>query len=81
MYRSFVCNWRKTRTILSTEARDWLKEDGFSSTAEYLIYMHLRLALKEGLFPHTNAGNLTKTELAKLQKTNVSMGLMLENVK
>ena len=61
------------------EARNWLKQEGFSSTAEYLVHAS-ELALKEGLFPHTNAGNLTKTELAQLQKTNVSMGLMLENV-
>ena len=61
------------------EARNWLKEEGFSSTAEYLVHAS-ELALKEGLFPHTNAGNLTKKELADLQKTNVSMGLMLENV-
>jgi 7,8-didemethyl-8-hydroxy-5-deazariboflavin synthase CofG subunit len=59
-------------------AREWLKENGFSSTAEYLVHAS-ELALKEGLFPHTNAGNLTKSELAELQKTNVSMGLMLEN--
>ena len=59
-------------------ARKWLKENGFSSTSEYLIHAS-ELALKEGLFPHTNAGNLTKSELAELQKTNVSMGLMLEN--
>ena len=61
------------------EARDWLKKEGFSSTVEYLVHAS-ELALKEELFPHTNAGNLTKTELAQLQKTNVSMGLMLENV-
>jgi 7,8-didemethyl-8-hydroxy-5-deazariboflavin synthase CofG subunit len=61
------------------EAKDWLKEEGFSNTVEYLMHVS-EIALKEGLFPHTNAGNLTKTELAQLQKTNVSMGLMLENV-
>jgi len=59
-------------------AREWLKENGFTSTAEFLVHAS-ELALKEGLFPHTNAGNLTKSELAELQKTNVSMGLMLEN--
>ncbi len=59
-------------------AREWLKENGFSSTAEYLVHAS-ELAIQEGLFPHTNAGNLTKSELAELQKTNVSMGLMLEN--
>jgi 7,8-didemethyl-8-hydroxy-5-deazariboflavin synthase len=59
-------------------AREWLKENDFSSTSEYLVHAS-ELSLKEGLFPHTNAGNLTKSELAELQKTNVSMGLMLEN--
>ena len=38
------------------------------------------MALEAGLFPHTNAGNLTFQELKELKKTNVSMGLMLENV-
>jgi 7,8-didemethyl-8-hydroxy-5-deazariboflavin synthase CofG subunit len=61
------------------EAKSWLKSNGFSSTAEYLIHIS-ELALSEGLFPHTNAGNLTKSEMKELKKTNVSMGLMLENV-
>jgi 7,8-didemethyl-8-hydroxy-5-deazariboflavin synthase CofG subunit len=60
------------------EARDWLKENGFKSTAEYLTFAS-ELALDEGLFPHTNAGNLTFEEMRELKKTNVSMGLMLEN--
>ena len=60
------------------EARDWLKENGFKSTAEYLIFAS-EMALDEGLFPHTNAGNLTFEEMKDLKKTNVSMGLMLEN--
>ena len=61
------------------EARTWLKTNGFSSTAEYLIHVS-ELALSKGLFPHTNAGNLTKEQMRELQKTNPSMGLMLENV-
>jgi len=61
------------------EARNWLKSNGFSSTAEYLVHCS-ELALSEGLFPHTNAGNLTKSEMSELKKTNVSMGLMIENV-
>ena len=60
-------------------AKQWLKENGFSSTGEYLIFCS-ELALKNGLFPHTNAGNLTKEEMKELKKTNPSMGLMLENV-
>jgi 7,8-didemethyl-8-hydroxy-5-deazariboflavin synthase CofG subunit len=60
-------------------ARDWLKENGFKSTAEYLIHAS-ELALELGLFPHTNAGNLNFEEMKELKKTNVSMGIMLENV-
>ena len=60
------------------EAREWLKENGFSSTAEYLIEAS-EIALDKGLFPHTNAGNLTKEEMRQLKNTNVSLGLMLEN--
>ncbi len=60
------------------EAKDWLEKNGFKSTAEYLVHAS-EWALEEGLFPHTNAGNLTYNEMKELQKTNVSMGLMLEN--
>lgn len=61
------------------EARDWLKENGFKTTAEYLTHAS-ELALETGLFPHTNAGNLNYEEMKELKKTNVSMGIMLENV-
>ena len=61
------------------EAKDWLKENGFSSTSEYLIHAS-EIALEKGLFPHTNAGNLNFEEMKELKKTNVSMGLMLENI-
>ena len=61
-----------------SEARKWLKNEGFSSTPEYLIHCS-EIVLNEGIFPHTNAGNLTKNEMRELKKTNVSMGLMLEN--
>jgi 7,8-didemethyl-8-hydroxy-5-deazariboflavin synthase CofG subunit len=61
------------------EARYWLKKNGFKSTAEYLVHAS-EMALEAGLFPHTNAGNLTIDEMKELQKSNVSMGLMLENI-
>ncbi|MGB9003091.1 MAG: 7,8-didemethyl-8-hydroxy-5-deazariboflavin synthase subunit CofG, partial [Nitrosotalea sp.] len=60
------------------EAKTWLKENGFTSTAEYLIHAS-EIALNAGLFPHTNAGNLTKSEMSQLKKTNPSLGVMLEN--
>ena len=62
-----------------SEAKKWLKSNGFTSTAEYLIHAS-EMALESGLFPHTNAGNLEKEDLRELQKTNASMGIMLENV-
>jgi 7,8-didemethyl-8-hydroxy-5-deazariboflavin synthase CofG subunit len=61
------------------EAREWLKENKFKTTIEYLTHAS-ELALELGLFPHTNAGNLAFDEMKELSKTNVSMGLMLENV-
>ena len=60
------------------EAKRWLKKEGFSSTSEYLIHCS-EIVLKKGVFPHTNAGNLTKNEMKELKKSNVSMGVMLEN--
>ena len=61
------------------EAREWLAGNGFGTTAEYLIHAS-EAALEIGLFPHTNAGNLSMEDMRELKKTNVSMGLMLENV-
>lgn len=62
-----------------TQARKWLNENGFKSTAEYLIHVS-EMALAYGMFPHTNAGNLETSDMRELQKTNASLGLMLENV-
>lgn len=61
------------------EAKEWLEKNGFRSTVDFLLYAS-EVALKEGLFPHTNAGNLTRDEMSRLKKTNVSLGIMLENV-
>ncbi|MGB3309202.1 MAG: 7,8-didemethyl-8-hydroxy-5-deazariboflavin synthase subunit CofG [Nodosilinea sp.] len=38
------------------------------------------LALEAGLLPHTNAGPLSRAELAQMREVNVSMGLMVEQV-
>ena len=58
-------------------ARRWLAGEGYASTAEYLAHCSEEL-LGMGLFPHTNAGNLTRAEMADLSATNASIGLMLE---
>src|SRR5579884_3702829 len=52
---------------------------GHRTTAEYL-YEAATIALDAGLLPHTNAGVLTREEMARLKEVNVSLGLMLESV-
>ena len=52
---------------------------GARTTAEY-VYTACVIALGEGLLPHTNAGLLSKDEMAMLRPVNASMGLMLENI-
>lgn len=60
------------------EAREWLRSLGHSSTVDYIAEMGELVLKKTGLLPHTNAGSLTKKEMAKLRDTNPSMGVMLE---
>ncbi|MBF2003711.1 MAG: 7,8-didemethyl-8-hydroxy-5-deazariboflavin synthase subunit CofG [Synechococcales cyanobacterium M58_A2018_015] len=44
------------------------------------IYDLGELALSLGFLPHTNAGPLSREEMARLKSVNVSMGLMLEQL-
>ncbi|GIS96266.1 MAG: hypothetical protein CM1200mP23_0720 [Nitrososphaerota archaeon] len=46
-----------------------MKLNGFTSTGEYLANCS-EIVLNEGIFPHTNAGNLTKEEMKILRETN-----------
>ena len=57
--------------------RRWLGEQGYASTAAYLVDA-CGVAYEEGLFPHTNAGLLSAAEMTELRPFNASMGLMLE---
>jgi FO synthase len=52
---------------------------GHASTVGY-VGQACEIALDEGLLPHTNAGLMTRDEMAALKPVNASMGLMLENV-
>lgn len=45
-----------------------------------LIYDLAKLALDYGFYPHTNAGPLSREEMASLKEVNFSLGLMLEQV-
>jgi len=52
---------------------------GQPSTAAYVRHAS-EIAFDCGLLPHTNAGILSRDEMALLKPVNVSLGLMLENV-
>ncbi|MEM9488520.1 MAG: 7,8-didemethyl-8-hydroxy-5-deazariboflavin synthase CofG [Myxococcota bacterium] len=56
-----------------------LRQWGRTSTVDYL-YWAGQQALERGLLTHTNAGILSKSDMARLKEVNVSLGLMLENV-
>jgi FO synthase len=62
-----------------TSYRRTLAVLGCRTTVEYVAHC-CRLALEEGLLPHTNAGLMTGAEMTALRPLNVSMGLMLESV-
>ena len=59
--------------------RETLAAWGHDGTVDY-IDRASRMALDAGLLPHTNAGVLDHADMVRLKQTNVSLGLMLENV-
>lgn len=61
------------------EAAEELRELGFRSTMDYLIAMSERTLEFTGLLPHANPGVMSGEDLDRLRKSNVSVGLMLEN--
>lgn len=61
------------------EAREFLRERGFSRTLEYLAAMAELVLRETGLLPHSNPGLMPADDMARLRLSNVSMGLMLES--
>ena len=61
------------------EAKQFLKQLGFSRTLEYLAAMSELVLEKTGLLPHSNPGLMGAEDLRRLRETNVSVGLMLES--
>jgi FO synthase len=59
--------------------RKTLLSAGHTSTVDLIAWASER-ALAFGLLPHTNAGVLSRAEMARLRPFNVSLGLMLENI-
>jgi FO synthase subunit 1 len=60
-----------------TAVHDQLDEWGFDSMLDYL-HAACETALDAGLLPHSNPGDLTRSELDRLAEVNASMGVMLE---
>lgn len=58
--------------------RRWLEEAGHASTISYVARC-CRVALDEGLLPHSNPGLMTPEDLALLRPLNASLGLMIES--
>lgn len=62
------------------EARQFLGEQGYERTLDYLAAM-CELVLREtGLLPHANPGVMSQDIMRQLKDSNVSLGLMLETV-
>ncbi|MDE2474528.1 MAG: 7,8-didemethyl-8-hydroxy-5-deazariboflavin synthase CofG [Alphaproteobacteria bacterium] len=61
------------------EAREFLRARGFSRTLEYLAAMAELVLRETGLLPHSNPGLMPADDMARLRRSNVSLGLMLES--
>src|SRR5499427_5162735 len=62
------------------EAREFLRRQGYARTLDYLAAMCEMVLEQTGLLPHANPGVMDGAALDKLKESNVSVGLMLENV-
>jgi 7,8-didemethyl-8-hydroxy-5-deazariboflavin synthase CofG subunit len=62
------------------EARDFLRQQGFTRTLDYLAAMCELVLERTGLLPHANPGVMDAASLGRLKNSNASVGLMLETV-
>lgn len=62
------------------QARDFLDTQNAGSTIDYVIQMSELIRAETRLFPHANPGIMEEDAIVKLRPSNVSMGLMLENI-
>jgi FO synthase len=61
-------------------ARAFLSSQGMGSTLEYVQAASKLIVEETSLFPHANPGVMTRDHISTLRPSNVSMGLMLENI-
>ncbi|NOY54758.1 MAG: 7,8-didemethyl-8-hydroxy-5-deazariboflavin synthase CofG [Actinobacteria bacterium] len=62
------------------EARSFLDRQGCASTLEYVQRVSEQILAETSLFPHANPGVMDESAIEALRSSNVSMGLMLENI-
>ena len=63
-----------------TQAREFLASRGHRTTIDYVKAMSELIVARTGLFPHANPGIMSLADMEGLRPTNVSMGMMLENI-
>jgi FO synthase len=62
------------------QAREFLAGKGHDTTLDYVAEMSALVRAETRLFPHANPGLLDDDGFRLLRPTNVSMGMMLENI-
>jgi 7,8-didemethyl-8-hydroxy-5-deazariboflavin synthase CofG subunit len=62
------------------EAREFLDQQGFKRTLDYVAAMSELVLEETGLLPHANPGVMDRAALERLKDSNASVGLMLENI-
>ena len=61
-------------------ARQWLAQQGFVRTIDYVAHVAERVLKETGLLPHINAGILAPEDYRMLRPVAASAGLMLETI-
>jgi FO synthase len=60
------------------EAREFLRQQGYVRTLDYVAAMSEFVLEKSGLLPHANPGVMDRAALERFKDSNASVGLMLE---
>jgi FO synthase len=61
-------------------AKEFLNNNGYSSTLDYVRHMTERIVDESTLLPHANPGLMDEATQRRLRPSNPSLGLMLENI-
>jgi len=62
-------------------AAEWLADNGYTTTVDYLVAMCQLVLDETGMLPHANAGALSLDDLARLRTVSPSQGMMIETLR